>query len=50
MCRIERWSVRALKQKVDSMLYERTAISNKPEEVIATNLLPFATRIVSHLA
>lgn len=34
MCRIERWSVRTLKKKIDSMLYERTAISLKPEEVI----------------
>ena len=25
MCRIERWSVRTLRQKIDSMLYERTA-------------------------
>jgi predicted nuclease of restriction endonuclease-like (RecB) superfamily len=34
MCRIERWSVRTLRQKIDSLLYERTAISRKPEEVI----------------
>jgi len=34
MCRIERWSVRTLRQKIDSMLFERTAISRKPEEVI----------------
>lgn len=34
MCRIERWSVRTLRQKIDSMLYERTAISKKPEELI----------------
>jgi predicted nuclease of restriction endonuclease-like (RecB) superfamily len=34
MCRIERWSVRTLRQKIDSMLYERTSISKKPEEVI----------------
>ena len=34
MCRVERWSVRTLRQKIDSMLYERTAISNKPEELI----------------
>ncbi len=33
MCRIERWSVRTLRQKIDGMLYERTAISKKPEEV-----------------
>ena len=34
MCRIERWSVRALRHKIDSMLFERTAISRKPGEVI----------------
>jgi predicted nuclease of restriction endonuclease-like (RecB) superfamily len=34
MCRVERWSVRTLSQKIDSMLYERTAISKKPEELI----------------
>jgi len=34
MCRVEGWSVRTLRQKVDSMLYERTAISKKPEELI----------------
>ncbi len=34
MCRIERWSVRALRRKIDSMLYERTAISKKPGELI----------------
>jgi len=38
MCRIERWSVRTLKKKIDSMLYERTAISRKPEEVIRHEL------------
>jgi predicted nuclease of restriction endonuclease-like (RecB) superfamily len=34
MCRIERWSVRLLRDKIDSMLYERTVISQQPEEVI----------------
>ena len=33
MCRIERWSVRTLKNKIDGMLYERTAISRKPDEL-----------------
>jgi predicted nuclease of restriction endonuclease-like (RecB) superfamily len=33
MCRVERWSVRTLRDKIRSMLYERTAISKKPEEV-----------------
>ncbi len=30
MCRIERWSVRTLRAKIGSMLYERTALSKKP--------------------
>jgi len=38
MCRIERWSVRTLRSKIDSMLYERTAISKKPEEVAKAEL------------
>ncbi len=33
MCRVERRSVRILREKVDSMLYERTALSKKPEEL-----------------
>ena len=32
MCRIESWSTRTLQKKIDSMLYERTALSKKPEE------------------
>lgn len=38
MCRIERWSTRTLQKKIDSMLYERTALSRKPEEVIQHEL------------
>jgi predicted nuclease of restriction endonuclease-like (RecB) superfamily len=30
MCRVERWSVRTLRQKIGGMLFERTAISRKP--------------------
>ena len=33
MCRLERWSVRALREKIDGMLYECTAISRKPGPV-----------------
>ena len=39
MCRIERWSVRTLREKIDSMLYERTAISKKPEDLIKQELV-----------
>jgi predicted nuclease of restriction endonuclease-like (RecB) superfamily len=38
MCRVERWSVRTLRQKIGSMLYERTAISKKPEELAKLEL------------
>ena len=38
MCRVERWSVRALRKKIDSMLYERTAISKKPEKLAKQEL------------
>ena len=38
MCRAERWSVRTLREKIGSMLYERTAISKKPEELARAEL------------
>jgi len=38
MCRAEGWSVRTLRKKIDSMLYERTAISRKPEELVKKEL------------
>ena len=38
MCRVERWSTRTLVKKIDSMLFERTAISKKPEAVAKAEL------------
>lgn len=38
MCDIERWSIRDLRKKIDGMLYERTAISHKPEKLIQNEL------------
>ena len=38
MCRIERWSVRVLRAKIGSMLYERTALSKKPADLAAVEL------------
>jgi len=35
MCRVEGWSVRTLRKKMNSMLYERTAISRKPEKLVS---------------
>jgi predicted nuclease of restriction endonuclease-like (RecB) superfamily len=38
MCRVERWSTRTLRAKIQGMLFERTAISKKPEEVAKAEL------------
>jgi predicted nuclease of restriction endonuclease-like (RecB) superfamily len=38
MCRIERWSTRTLEKKIQSMLFERTALSRKPEQLAAIEL------------
>ncbi|MFZ1241999.1 MAG: PDDEXK nuclease domain-containing protein, partial [Anaerolineae bacterium] len=38
MCRIEGWSTRTLEKKIGSMLYERTALSRKPEILIEQEL------------
>ena len=34
MCRVENWSTRTLQQKIQSMLFERTALSRKPDKLI----------------
>lgn len=38
MCRLERWSVRTLRERVRSMMFERTAISRLPETTIRQDL------------
>jgi predicted nuclease of restriction endonuclease-like (RecB) superfamily len=38
MCRIERWDVRALRAKIGGMLFQRTALSRKPEAVISAEI------------
>lgn len=38
MCKLENWSTRTLQERINSMLYERTAISKKPEETIKNEL------------
>lgn len=38
MCRIERWDVRTLRQKIGGMLYQRTALSKRPEAVISVEI------------
>jgi predicted nuclease of restriction endonuclease-like (RecB) superfamily len=38
LCRVERWSTRVLGEKIQSMLYERTALSKKPKALIRKEL------------
>ena len=38
MCRAERWSTRTLQDQIKRMVYERTAVSKKPEEVVRVEL------------
>jgi predicted nuclease of restriction endonuclease-like (RecB) superfamily len=38
MCRLERWSVRTLRAKIQGMLFERTALAKKPDEQIRREL------------
>ena len=38
MCRVEGWSTRQLAEKIDGMLFERTALSKKPEALVRKEL------------
>lgn len=38
MCKLEKWSVRTFQERINSMLYERSAISKKPELTIQNDL------------
>lgn len=38
MCTLEGWSVRTLRERIDSMLYERTALSQQPDVLISQEL------------
>lgn len=38
MSRVEGWSVRTLRERIDSMLYERTALSKQPDGLIKEEL------------
>ena len=42
MCATESWSVRTLSERINSMLFERTALSKKPEETIKLELAQLA--------
>jgi predicted nuclease of restriction endonuclease-like (RecB) superfamily len=43
MCGQERWSVRTLRERMGTMLFERTALSRKPDELLATELAALRT-------
>lgn len=43
MCKVEGWSTRTLQERLDSMLFERTALSRKPDELLATELAALRT-------
>ena len=48
MARIEHWDTRTLDEKIDSMFYERTALSRKPENLIMQELEKIkATNVLS---
>ena len=38
MCRVEKWSVRRLREKIGGMLFERTALSKKPAKLAEQEL------------
>jgi predicted nuclease of restriction endonuclease-like (RecB) superfamily len=38
MCRLERWSVRTLRRKIDRLLFERTTIAKKPAHLVEQDL------------
>lgn len=38
MCAQERWSVRRLRERKDTLLFERTALSRQPDEVLSSEL------------
>lgn len=38
MCRLEKWNTRTLAAKIQSMLFERTALSKKPDKLIRQEL------------
>ncbi len=39
MCRIERWSVRTLRERIGSQLYLRTALTKQPEALVDAELV-----------
>ncbi len=46
ICKVEKWSVRVFRERVNSMLYERTSLSKKPDELIKYELEQLDKNIV----
>ena len=44
MCRIEGWSGRTVRESIDSMLYERTALSKHPAALVQQELASLGSR------
>ncbi|MEK6558351.1 MAG: DUF1016 N-terminal domain-containing protein, partial [Candidatus Margulisiibacteriota bacterium] len=49
MCKLEHWSVRTFRERIKSMLFERTAISKKPEKPIQLGLILCAGKNEEHV-
>ncbi len=47
MSALDKWSVRTLRNRIDSMLYERTALSKKPDELISYEIEKLKEGIVT---
>ena len=44
LCRVERWSVRELRARIRGLLFERTAISKQPADIIQAELATLRTQ------
>lgn len=44
MCQQERWSTRTLQERLDSLLFERTALARQPSEALASELATLRER------
>jgi predicted nuclease of restriction endonuclease-like (RecB) superfamily len=42
MCRIERWDVRTFREKIGSMLFQRTVLSKNTKAVISSGIAQLA--------
>lgn len=44
MCRLERWSMRTLRERMGTMLFERTALSRRPDQLLTAELAALRER------